>query len=75
MNSNYLANYSTMQNKFREWQPQSTMLKFSFHKFVDGEFCIMEDYNTSLTSLYGDYMTLPPIEKQVAHFDNSYFWK
>ena len=75
VDSKYLANYSTMQNKFREWQPQSTMLKFSLHKFENGEFWIMEDYNTSLTSLYGDYMKLPPKEKQVAHIENSYFWK
>ena len=75
LTSDYLANYSTMQNKFREWQPKSTMLKFVLHKFEDGEFYIMEDYKTSLTSLYGNYMSLPPKEQQVAHIDNSYYWR
>ena len=73
--NNYIANYSTMQNKFREWQPKRTMESFVLHQFGKGKFYIMEDYNTSLSHLYGDYMKLPPVDKQVAHIDNSYFWK
>lgn len=73
--SNFIANYSTMQNKFREWQPKSSMLKFVLHQFEGGEFYIMEDYETSLSHLYGDYMELPPKEKQVPHVENSFFWR
>lgn len=73
--SRYLANYSTMQNKFKEWQPIESMNNFVLHRFEDGEFYIMEDYETSLSSLYGDYMKLPSADRQVAHIDNSYFWK
>lgn len=73
--SSYLANYTTMQNGFREWQPKSSMENFVLHKFEDGEFYIMEDYNTSLSHLYGNYMELPPVEKRVAHDVNSFFWK
>jgi len=73
--SSYLANYTTMQYKFREWQPKSPMEKFVLHKFEDGEFYIMEDYNTSLSHLYGNYMELPPVEKRVAHEINSFYWK
>ena len=73
--SEYLANYTTMQNGFREWQPKESMDKFILHRFEDGEFYIMEDYNTSLSHLYGDYMTLPPIEKRIAHIVNTYYWK
>lgn len=73
--STYLANYSTMQYKFREWQPKKTMNSFVLHKFEDGEFYIMEDYNTSLSHLYGNYMELPPVEKRVAHEINSFYWK
>ena len=74
-NSTMIANYSTMQNKFREWQPQCTMLDFVLHKFEDGVFFIMKDYNTSLSSLYGDYMQIPPKEKQIANELTSFFWK
>jgi hypothetical protein len=35
----------------------------------------MEDYNTSLSHLYGNYMELPPVEKRVAHEINSFYWK
>lgn len=73
--SAYLANFSFMQNGFKEWQPKSSMESFVLHKFEDGEFYIMEDYNISLSHLYGDYMELPPVEKRVAHEINSYYWK
>ena len=72
--SEYIANYSTMQNKFREWQPKSSMGSFVLHKFEEGDFYIMEDYNTSLSHLYGNYMELPPVEKRVAHASNSFYW-
>ena len=73
--SSMIANYSTMQNKFREWQPQNTMQVFVLHKFEDGKFSIMKDFNTSLSSLYGDYMQLPPKEKQKANELTSFYWK
>ena len=71
----YIANYSTMQNKFREWQPKKTMESFVLHRFENGEFFIMEDFETSLKSLYGNYMIFPPKEKQIAHINNLYYWK
>ena len=73
--SSYIANYSTMQYKFREWQPKSSMNVFVLHKFEQGEFYIMEDYDVSLSHLYGNYMELPPEEKRVAHEINSYYWR
>ena len=73
--SEYLANYTTMQNGFREWQPRKSMDKFVLHQFEDGEFYIMEEYNTSLSHLYDNYMELPPVEKRIAHVANTYYWK
>lgn len=72
--SSYIANYATMKNGFREWQPKSSMDSFVLHKFEDGDFYIMEDYKTSLTSLYGDYMKLPPKEEQVPCDLNTFYW-
>ena len=73
--SSYLANYTTMQNGFREWQPKKSMDKMVLHKFEDGYFYIMEDYKISLSSLYGDFMKLPPVEKRVSRDVNCFFWK
>lgn len=36
------------------------------HKFEDTELYILEDYDTYLTCLYGDYMTPPPVDKRVS---------
>ena len=73
--SSYLANYATMKNGFREWQPKSSMDSFVLHRFEDRDFYIMEDYKISLTSLYGDYMKLPPKEQQVPSDVNTFFWR
>ena len=73
--SEYIANYSTMQNKFREWQPKSSMDSFVLHQFEQGQFYIMEDYSISLSHLYDNYMELPPVEKRVAHEVNSFYWR
>lgn len=32
-------------------------------------------YDTVLTKMYGDYMKLPPKEKQVTHHSNNVYWK
>lgn len=73
--SAYLANYSTMQNSYKEWQPKDSMSNYILHRFEKGNFYIMEGFKTSLRSLYGDYMKLPPVEKQTAHIENLYYWK
>jgi len=73
--SSYLANYSVMHYKYREWQPKEAMANYILHKFEDSEFYIMSGYDISLTSLYGDYMKLPPKEKQVSDGVNSFYWR
>ena len=44
-------------------------------KFEDAEFRVPVGYDAVLTTKYGDYMTLPPIEKRVTHHANNIFWK
>lgn len=73
--SPYLANYTTMQNGFREWQPRESMDRFVLHQFEGGQFYIMEDYKTSLSHLYDDFMQLPPEDKRKSHIANRYYWK
>lgn len=45
------------------------------HKFEDCEFRIPELYDEYLTLEYGDYMKLPPKEKQVAKHDFVAYWR
>lgn len=59
----------------REWQSKKNMESFELHTFEDAEFYIMSGYDNNLKSLYGEYMTPPPEEKQVSHDFNKYYWK
>lgn len=45
--------------------------------FEDQQFYIIADYDPVLKSIYGDYMQIPPKEKQVSHSLNrfGFFWK
>ena len=45
------------------------------HKFENAEFFVPDDYDALLTACYGDYMTLPPLDKQVTHHNNKMYWK
>ena len=49
--------------------------KTQLHKFEEDEFCIMTGYHESLTKFFGDYMTPPPADKQVAHHSFKAFLK
>ena len=46
-----------------------------YYKFETIELPGPKDYNFYLTQMYGDYMTLPPIEKQVTHHAYKVYWK
>ena len=44
-------------------------------EFEDASFCVISGYDEYLRCEYGDYMKLPPVEKQIGeHFFNAY-WK
>ena len=43
--------------------------------FEDGIFSAMVGWNDYLSSLFGDYMTLPPPEKRITHHDFRAWWK
>lgn len=43
------------------------------HKFENLEAFIPENYDVYLKQIYGDYMVLPPIDKQVPHHDVIYY--
>ena len=43
--------------------------------FEGRKFKAPKGYHEILSSIYGDYMKLPPIEKQVTHHKNKVYWK
>ena len=43
--------------------------------FEGSKFYTMANYNSYLTSIYGDYMTPPPVEKRVSRHEVSLYWK
>ena len=47
--------------------PVSSFLTYQLVPFETEQFFIVADYDTVLTTIFGDYMTLPPQEKQVSH--------
>lgn len=57
-----------MQNEFpKEWFSDTKKLAFS-----DSEIVVPTGYNEYLSLVFGDYMTLPPEDKQVPHHEISF---
>ncbi len=54
----------------REYLDEIVKLEFEGHMFD-----VMKDYDSYLRHYYGDYMQLPPKEKQVAHHEFETYWK
>ena len=55
--------------------PKSYIEDFIMAKFEDREYKIPKGYDLYLTKHYGDYMQLPPKEKQVSNHDNIAYWR
>ena len=51
----------------KEVVPSPVFSTVSSLSFEGKDYPAIKDYNTYLTSIYGDYMKLPPLEKQVSH--------
>lgn len=47
--------------------------KLSSYKFEDTLVPSVEDYDQFLSTVYGDYMTIPPVEKRITHENNAYY--
>ncbi len=55
--------------------PRSSYNDYIMMQFEDTQFRIPCGYDVILTAHYGDYMKLPPVEKQVTHHSNNVYWK
>lgn len=65
--------YSTTTKK--EKYLKSVFDNYTLQYFEGKQYKIPADYDTYLRQQYGDYMKLPPIEKQVSHHDSEAWWK
>lgn len=66
-----IANYGT-----REYFEIETFGRYSEIEFEKYPFMVIQDYRTYLSSLYYNYMQLPPIEERVqTHSAHKYWWK
>lgn len=59
----------------KEILPAKTLNTFINIKFEGNRFMAFNEYDTYLKSIYGDYMKLPPKEKQVTHHMFTAYWK
>lgn len=70
-----LVRYMTCRytyNKKLEGIERRFFEKYQEYSFEDGKFPGFYEYDEYLTVLYGDYMTLPPVEKRVSHMPVSH---
>ena len=58
----------------REIMPKALFESVSPVIFAGEQFDAVTDYDTFLRELYGDYMQLPPEEKQVTHHEFEAYW-
>ena len=71
--SKYVGCVSGMYGKKEKWLKEE-MLPQTELSFEDREFSSFKNYHTYLTNLYGDYMKLPPKDKQIPHGGMA-FWE
>lgn len=66
-NSDFVASQSTNVYGMREIMPRDWFLYEQTHNFENMAVVIPKSYNEILTKIYGNYMKLPPTEKQISH--------
>ena len=72
----FYSNFAFLSYGIRERHRTEVLDKTILTPFEDAQFYIMSGYDEALKEKYGNYMKLPPLEKQVrAHSSNKYFWK
>ena len=62
--------YNSKNNRYKkEWFDKTVDVSFEGYSFK-----APAGYDGILTAMYGDYMKLPPVEKQKIHHENNTFW-
>lgn len=58
-----------------EIMPKEYFNELNTHSFEGKNFKIPKEFDKYLKSIYGEYMVLPPIEKQISHHSFEAWWK
>jgi len=73
-NSIFVAN-SIFGYHTKEQMPKTLFDDFILLDFENKSFLSVKNYDTYLSNLFGDYMQLPPKEKQIQKHDFEVFWR
>lgn len=60
---------------YKRIMPKEVFETYTTHPFEGHDFMVIENYDTYLRSIFGDYMQLPPEEKRVSHHAFKAWWK
>lgn len=71
----YYTQAAFMRYGLKECHSISVLEKIVLVPFEDSLFCAMSGFDDALREKYGDYYTLPPVEKRINHHGGKYFWK
>lgn len=72
----YSRSFECVQGMLQKRPFKSSLMKeFTRTPFEGRQFLIMKDYDAYLSNAYGNYMQLPPKEKQVPHHKFDAYWK
>jgi lipopolysaccharide cholinephosphotransferase len=76
-NFNKVKYCAPMSGSYREKEilPTSLHDNYTLLKFENKEFYAISDYDKYLSSVYGNYMELPPVEKRVSHHTFNAYWR
>lgn len=69
-----ISNWPIYSNE-REIQNKTDFENYIFHKFENIEVMVTANYDEILTKVFGDYMKLPPLDKQVTHHYYKVMWR
>ena len=72
--TSHVGHFVTAATWGSDIKPKSLFENAVKHPFEQGEFWVPGDYDQYLTIEYGDYMKLPPKEKQVSNHNFTVSW-
>lgn len=73
--SSFYSNLSFAGYGFKEYCSKKALKEYTLHKFENETFYVMSGYDFALKAKYGDYMTPPPVERQVGMHGYEYYIK
>lgn len=74
--TSYVSDFSCVFRALPKRHNVSIFDKYILREFEGEKFCVIADYDSFLTNIYGNYMQSPPVEERVPyHSAHKYFWK